>query len=81
MRMRGRGYVLWAGTPSATRSPRNSPWLGAPLKAIQELLGYATIQMTMRFSPEIVRNAVQMLDRRSNLSQRGSVVAATRFRI
>lgn len=54
---------------------------GAPLKAIQELLGHATIQMTMRYahlSPEIARDAVQMLDRRSNLSRRGSVVAATR---
>jgi integrase len=48
---------------------------GAPLKAIQELLGHANIQMTMRYahlSPEIARDAVQLLDRRSNLSGRGS---------
>jgi site-specific recombinase XerD len=53
---------------------------GAPLKAIQELLGHANIQMTMRYahlSPEIARDAVQLLDRRSTLSGRGSVVAAS----
>ena len=53
---------------------------GAPLKAIQELLGHANIQMTMRYahlSPEIARDAVQLLDRRSTLSSRGSVVAAS----
>ena len=38
---------------------------GAPLKAIQELLGHATIQMTMRYAhlaPEISREAVRLLD-------------------
>ncbi len=38
---------------------------GAPLKAIQELLGHATIQMTMRYAhlaPEILREAVRLLD-------------------
>lgn len=39
---------------------------GAPLKAVQELMGHATIQMTMRYAhlaPEIVRDAVKLLDR------------------
>lgn len=38
---------------------------GAPLKAVQELLGHSTIQMTMRYAhlgPEIVRDAVKLLD-------------------
>ena len=38
---------------------------GAPIKAIQELLGHATIQMTMRYahlSPDIARDAVRLLD-------------------
>jgi site-specific recombinase XerD len=38
---------------------------GAPLKAIQELLGHATIQMTMRYAhlaPEISREPVRLLD-------------------
>jgi integrase len=38
---------------------------GAPLKAIQELLGHATIQMTMRYAhlaPEVARDAVRLLD-------------------
>jgi integrase len=38
---------------------------GAPLKAVQELLGHSTIQMTMRYAhlgPEIVRDAVRLLD-------------------
>jgi len=40
---------------------------GAPIKAIQELLGHATIAMTMRYahlSPEVARDAVALLDRR-----------------
>jgi site-specific recombinase XerD len=47
---------------------------GAPLKAIQELLGHATIQMTMRYAhlaPEVARDAVRLLD-----EPRGSGVAA-----
>lgn len=47
---------------------------GAPLKAVQELLGHATIQMTMRYAhlaPEVARDAVKLLDDR-----RGSGVAA-----
>jgi integrase len=42
---------------------------GVPLKAIQELLGHATIEMTMRYShlsPEVRRDAVIMLDRHCN---------------
>jgi site-specific recombinase XerD len=38
---------------------------GAPLKAIQELLGHATITMTMRYAhlaPEVTRDAVRLLD-------------------
>ena len=38
---------------------------GAPLKAIQDLLGHATIQMTMRYAhlaPEVARDAVRLLD-------------------
>ena len=53
---------------------------GAPLKSVQELMGHATIQMTMRYAhlaPEIARESVQLLDRRSNFGERGSSVAAT----
>lgn len=38
---------------------------GIPLKAVQELLGHATIEMTMRYShlsPEVTRDAVKVLD-------------------
>ncbi len=38
---------------------------GVPLKAIQELLGHATIEMTMRYahlSPDVRRDAVKLLD-------------------
>ena len=57
---------------------------GAPLKAIQELLGHSTIQMTMRYahlSPEVGREAVRLLDRAgptnlpSALEPRGRVAA------
>ena len=47
---------------------------GAPLKAVQELLGHATIMMTMRYAhlaPEIAREAVKLLD------ARGKTVAKT----
>jgi site-specific recombinase XerD len=39
---------------------------GVSLKAIQELLGHATMDMTMRYahlSPDVKRDAVQLLDR------------------
>jgi site-specific recombinase XerD len=38
---------------------------GAPMKVVQELLGHATIVMTMRYAhlaPEIARDAVRLLD-------------------
>ena len=38
---------------------------GAPLKAVQELMGHATIQMTMRYahlSPHVTHDAVRLLD-------------------
>ena len=38
---------------------------GAPLKAVQELLGHSTIEMTMRYahlSPDVRRDAVRLLD-------------------
>ncbi len=45
---------------------------GAPLKAIQELLGHSTIQMTMRYAhlaPEVAREAVRLLDELQNGSR------------
>lgn len=48
---------------------------GAPIKAIQDLLGHATILMTMRYAhlaPEIARDAVRLLD---GLGARGKTVA------
>jgi integrase len=56
---------------------------GAPLKAIQELLGHATIQMTMRYahmSPDVARDAVRLLDRRDGVAatwQQNAKIAAT----
>ena len=38
---------------------------GVSLKAVQELLGHATIEMTMRYahlSPDVKRDAVRLLD-------------------
>lgn len=45
---------------------------GAPLKAIQDLLGHATIMMTMRYAhlaPEIAREAVCLLDRGKTMAK------------
>ncbi len=56
---------------------------GVPLKAVQELLGYSAIQMTMRYAhlgPEVTRDAVNLLDKPVNgnvAMARGSVVAAS----
>jgi integrase len=53
---------------------------GARLGAIQDMLGHANIQMTMRYahlSPEVAHDSVQLLDRRGTPEKRGSVVAAT----
>jgi hypothetical protein len=39
---------------------------GVPLKVIQELMGHASLDMTMRYahlSPETKQNAVQVLDK------------------
>lgn len=50
---------------------------GAPLKAIQDRLGHATIQMTMRYAhlaPEVARDAVRLLDANG---VRGKTVAQT----
>src|SRR5713101_8146394 len=54
---------------------------GAPLKAIQELMGHSTIEMTMRYahlSPDVKKDAVQLLDRRSygNLTATEALLAA-----
>lgn len=38
---------------------------GAPIKAVQELMGHSTILMTMRYAhlaPEVARETVQLLD-------------------
>jgi hypothetical protein len=38
---------------------------GAAMKVVQELLGHATIEMTMRYahlSPDVPRHAVKLLD-------------------
>jgi integrase len=59
---------------------------GVPLKAVQELLGHSTIQMTMRYAhlaPEVTRDAVNLLDQPvasasgNYANARGSVVAAS----
>jgi hypothetical protein len=42
--------------------------LGVQLKAVQELMGHSTIQMTMRYAhlaPSVPRKAVKLLDRKS----------------
>jgi hypothetical protein len=42
---------------------------GVPLKAIQELMGHSTIEMTIRYahlSPDVKKDAVQVVDRRSH---------------
>jgi integrase len=54
---------------------------GAPLKAVQELLGHATIQMTMRYAhlaPEVARDAVGLLDGRgAGAPESGAPVASS----
>ena len=50
---------------------------GAPLKAVQDLLGHATIQMTMRYahlSPAAKRDAARLLDRRGTSVARKSEI-------
>lgn len=54
---------------------------GVPLKAVQELLGHSTIQMTMRYahlSPEVARDAVKVLDgprRGRELAEKSEIAA------
>ena len=47
---------------------------GAPIKAVQELLGHSTIEMTMRYthlSPDVRKDAVRLLDQRAVGAQGG----------
>ena len=42
--------------------------LGVPLKAVQELMGHRTLEMTMRYAhlaPDVKEDAVELLDSRS----------------
>lgn len=53
---------------------------GVPLKAVQELLGHATIEMTMRYahlSPHVNRDAVRLLDHGGAASGLGNGWAKT----
>jgi len=52
---------------------------GASLKAVQELLGHATMEMTLRYShltPEVRREAVELLDSKTGSKGQGSARAA-----
>ena len=54
---------------------------GVPLKAIQQLMGHSTIEMTMRYahlSPDVRKDPVRLLDRGSygNLTATEAVLAA-----
>src|SRR5580704_15601349 len=61
--------AIWGGvvdTPKGGRT-REVPLVmrGVPLKAVQELLGHASIEMTMRYAhlaPDVSRDAVRLLD-------------------
>ena len=51
---------------------------GVALKAVQELLGHATMDMTMRYahlSPDVKRDAVKLLDAPANERPRGTLGA------
>lgn len=51
---------------------------GVSMKAIQELLGHATLAMTMRYahlSPSIARDAVELLDTRAPIGPRSEAVS------
>ena len=53
---------------------------GAPIISIQQLLGHATIEMTMRYahlSPTVHVDAVARLDAPPQLGHRGGVEART----
>ncbi len=48
---------------------------GASLKAVQELLGHESIEMTLRYShltPDVRRSAVRLLDRRGDVGETGT---------
>jgi hypothetical protein len=48
---------------------------GAPLKAVQELLGHSTIEMTMRYahlSPDARRQTAELLDEPAAPESKGS---------
>jgi integrase len=47
---------------------------GAPMKAVQELLGHATMEVSMRYShlsPDVRRDAVRLLDGNLMATERG----------
>ena len=49
---------------------------GASLKAVQELLGHESIEMTLRYShltPDVKREAVQLLDRKERTEKLGDI--------
>jgi integrase len=49
---------------------------GASLKAVQELLGHESIEMTLRYShltPDVKREAVQLLDRTERTEELGDI--------
>lgn len=53
---------------------------GVPLKAVQELLGHATIDMTMRYahlSPDVTRSALNLLDEASPRPKEEVLAAVT----
>ncbi len=51
---------------------------GAPMKAVQELLGHATMEMTMRYShlsPDVRRDAVKLLDQGTYRAHEGVAIS------
>ena len=51
---------------------------GASLKVVQELMGHASIEMTMRYahlSPNVSREAVRLLDSNGNMTATGNPVS------
>jgi Phage integrase family len=57
---------------------------GAPIKAVQELLGHSTIEMTMRYShlsPDARRDAVRLLDIKEALTMTWKTASGTVLQI